>query len=179
MGCVFRYLFIGVAVGVALVVCGVTYAEVSMILTSPAFKNGESLPQIYTCDDEDISPPLTFEGIPKDAKSLVLIHDDPQAVSGVWTHWVLFNLSPSLEGLEEDLRKIPTGAKVGMNSWRKIAYGGACPPDKEHLYEFKLYALDCILPLEEGASRQDVEHAMEGHVLETALLTSSYKRSFR
>ena len=149
-----------------------------MILESPVFKKGEHLPQVYTCDGENISPPLFFKACPKDSKSLVLIMDDPEAVSGNWTHWILFNLPPSLEGIEENIQKLPTGTKTGKNSWGKLEYGGACPPDKEHLYEFKLYALDCVLPLEEGATQQEVQRAMAGHVLETALLKSPYKRPF-
>ncbi|MBS0185509.1 MAG: YbhB/YbcL family Raf kinase inhibitor-like protein [Proteobacteria bacterium] len=149
-----------------------------MILTSPAFKNGEHLPRMYTCDGENISPPFSFGEIPKNTKSLVFIHDDPEAIAGNWTHWILFNLPPSLNGLEENIKKLPNGVKVGKNSWGKLEYGGACPPDKEHRYEFKLYALDCILSLENGASKEEVEQAMVGHVLEEVLLSSPYKRPF-
>ncbi|HQS83817.1 MAG: hypothetical protein B7Y25_02600 [Alphaproteobacteria bacterium 16-39-46] len=149
-----------------------------MILTSTAFKNGQPLPRIYTCDGDDISPPLSFGEVPAAAKSLVLIHDDPDAPVGTWTHWVLFNLPPNSTGLEENIKKLPVGTKSGKNSWGKLGYGGACPPDKEHLYEFKLFALDDVLSLDEGADQKEVEQAMEGHILQKVLLTSPYKRPF-
>ena len=174
MSWVLKYIFNGMIIGMT----SVTYVEASMNLTSSAFKNGEHLPSVYSCDGEDISPPLSFGEVPTAAKSLVLIHDDPDAPVGLWTHWVLFNLPPASRGLEENVKILPLGAKSGKNSWGKLGYGGACPPDKEHLYEFKLYALDCLLSLEEGASQEEVEQAMKGHILEKVLLTSPYKRPF-
>lgn len=149
-----------------------------MILTSPAFQSGDYLPKSYTCDGENISPPLDFLEIPEGTESLVLIHNDPEAISGAWTHWVLFNLPPTSTGLEEDIKNLPEGAQYGTNSWGNIGYGGACPPDKEHLYQFKLYALNTLLTLERGASQQEVEQAMEGYIIESAFLTAPYKRPF-
>lgn len=153
-------------------------SNANMALKSPSFKMEESLPRLYTCDGKNISPPLIFHNVPSSAKSLVLIHDDPQAVSGNWTHWILFNLPPFIKHLTEGCEILPQGTQQGKNSWGKAGYGGACPPDKEHLYEFKLYALDCLLDLSGDVSKEAVENAMKGHILEMAKLTVPYKRPF-
>lgn len=150
----------------------------AMEISSLAFKNGSYLPIRYTCDGENISPPLEFHNVCKLAKSLVLIFDDPDAPNGTWIHWILYNLPPTIQKLDENIQILPQGTKSGLNSWGKIGYGGACPPNGEHRYKFKIYALDFILNLEEGASLSAVEKAMDGHIIEMATLTSPYKRSF-
>lgn len=146
------------------------------VLTSAAFQNQSAIPEIYSCNGKDISPPLAWENIPAGGKSLVLIMDDPDAPVGIWVHWILFNLPPDLTGLKENLDALPPGTKTGQNSWRKNAYGGPCPPgNTSHHYYFKLYALDTILDLTEGAKKSDIEKAMDGHILGYAEMVGIYK----
>ncbi|MCX7722324.1 MAG: YbhB/YbcL family Raf kinase inhibitor-like protein, partial [Verrucomicrobiae bacterium] len=120
-------------------------------VTSPAFQDGKPIPSKYTCDGEDVSPPLNWTNVPPEAKSLVLISDDPDAPVGTWVHWVLYDLPPTTAGLSEGVPKsseLPNGAKQGINDFRRIGYGGPCPPPgKPHRYYFKLYALDTVLGL--------------------------------
>jgi len=145
---------------------------IKMELTSPEFKNNGKMPARYTCDGEDINPPLTIDDVPIEAQSLVLIVDDPNATEGVWDHWVVFNIPPETE-------EIPERADIGTageNSWGKEAYGGPCPPSGEHRYKFKLYALDIKLDLQEGSTKEEVEEAMEGHILEETELIGKYQK---
>ena len=142
-------------------------------LTSTAFGNNENIPAKYTCDGEDVSPSLGIEGIPAEAKSLVLIVDDPDAPVGVWDHWILWNI-PLVSSIEEG--KVPSGAVRGMNDFKKLDYGGPCPPSGTHRYVFKLYALDDMLDLAEGAGKEDVEKAMEGHIVAQTKLIGLYAR---
>lgn len=150
-----------------------------MKLMSPAFEKVGEIPTLYTCDGEDKSPPLSWEGAPEGTKSFVLIVDDPDAPMGIWDHWILFNLPASIASLSEDIKDLPQGTKVGRNSWGREDYGGPCPPDRRHHYSFKLYALDRLLSLEAGVSKKDIEKAMQGHILAEATLTASYDRPHR
>jgi len=144
-----------------------------MKLSSPAFKEGASIPVRYTCDGEDVSPPLTFGDVPKNAKSLVLIMDDPDAPVGIWDHWVAFDIPPATTQIAEGSE--PAGT-AGKNSWKRTGYGGPCPPDREHRYFFRLYALDAALNLPAGSTKGDVERAMRGHVIAEAALMGRYNR---
>ena len=148
-----------------------------MRLTSTAFKHLGSIPSKYTCDGDEVNPPLTIEDVPKSAKSLVLIMDDPDAVKvagKIWDHWVVWNIAPTTKIIAEN--SVPEGAVQGRNSWSTNTYGGPCPPHGEHRYVFKLYALDITLNPTTSATKKDVEQAMKGHVLEQTELVGVYKR---
>ena len=151
-----------------------------MQLTSTAFTEGGQIPIKHTCDDQDVSPPLKWSGVPVSARSLVLIAYDPDAPVGTWTHWVLFDLPPAVTELAESqpaTQYLPNQAKQGLNDFRRLGYGGPCPPlGKPHRYFFKVYALDTLLELKPGASKKDVEHAMEKHILAQGQLMGTYKR---
>ncbi len=142
-------------------------------LSSPAFEHGQPIPSRYTADGEDINPPLVIEGIPPGTKSLVLIMDDPDAPIGLWVHWVVFNIPPDTTRIEEG--EEPPGTP-GLNSWRRTGYGGPAPPSGTHRYFFRVYALDTVLDLPEGAGKRQVEHAMEGHILAMGELMGTYSR---
>ena len=152
----------------------------SMHLTSPAFAEGSPIPAKHTCDEKDKSPPLKWSGVPAEAKSLALIADDPDAPVGTWVHWVLFDLPPGTTELPEDVAKgqyLEGGAKQGQNDFRRLGYGGPCPPHgKPHRYFFKLYALDKMLELKPGATKKEVERAMEKHILAQGQLMGTYQR---
>jgi Raf kinase inhibitor-like YbhB/YbcL family protein len=147
---------------------------------SPVFVQGGDIPKQYTCDGADVSPPLLWSGHPKETQSIALIADDPDAPAGTWVHWVLFDLPESTRSLDENVPKreeLPSGARQGRNDFRKIGYGGPCPPPgKPHRYFFKLYALDAKLNLKAGATKADVENAMQGHILAQAELMGRYGR---
>ena len=156
-----------------------------LTLTSSIFENNGLIPPKYTCDGDDTNPPLNVEGIPEGTKSLVLIVDDPDVPKEVnpaqmWDHWVVFNIPVSVGNLEIEEGKEPNGIG-GNNSWEKTGYGGPCPPTEyeptEHRYFFKLYALDTMLDLPEGAVKKDVEVAMDGHVLEQTELIGKFDRA--
>lgn len=147
-----------------------------MKLKSAAFKNEELIPIKYTCNGEDISPPLSWSDVPDNAQSLVLICDDPDAPMGTWDHWILFNLPPSTSGLEENVSEFPENTRFGRNSWNRNDYGGPCPPDREHRYFFKLYALDRTLNLTNGTTKQALLGAMKNHVLAEATLLGRYNQ---
>lgn len=147
--------------------------EARMEIKSPAFKDKENIPEKYTCKGEDVNPELRFEHIPAETKSLVLVMDDPDAPGGVWDHWIVFNIPRSVTTIPENTEPEGTG---GNNSWGRTGYGGPCPPSGEHRYRFKLYALDTRPELQEGASKQEVEEAMQGHILEQAQLTGKYSK---
>jgi Raf kinase inhibitor-like YbhB/YbcL family protein len=153
----------------------------NMILTSSAFENGGQIPVKYTCDGQDISPPLAWSGIPPETKSLVLFVDDPDAPDPAnpkmdWTHWLLYNIPPGISSLPEGIRPLPRGTLSGWTDFRKTAYGGPCPPIGTHRYFHRLYALDIVLPDLGKASMRDIERAMEGHVLGQAQLIGKYRR---
>ncbi len=148
-------------------------------LSSPAFEAGGFIPPQYTCDGADVSPPLTWQGVPADAKSLALICDDPDAPVGTWVHWVLYDLPASETGLPENvlpLKELSNGAKQGTNDFGRIGYGGPCPPAGIHRYFFKLYALDDFLNLAPGLTKKRLLRAMEGHILLQTELVGRYKR---
>ncbi len=152
----------------------------SMTLTSSVFREGEAIPKKYTCDGEDVSPALAWSGVPNGTKSIALICDDPDAPSGTWVHWVLWGLPPEATSLPEGVRAgtpLPGGARQGLNSWRKIGYGGPCPPPgKPHRYYFKLYALDAPLNPPGTADKAGLEAAMTGHILGQGQLMGRYGR---
>jgi Raf kinase inhibitor-like YbhB/YbcL family protein len=150
-------------------------------LRSSAFPDGSPIPAKYTCQGEDVSPPLAWSGIPDGAKSLVLIIDDPDAPDPrapkmVWVHWVVYNLPPDVAGLADGAKALPQGAMVGLNDWKRAAYGGPCPPIGRHRYFHKLYALDVVLPDLGQATKSKVEAAMEGHILAQAQLVGTYQK---
>jgi Raf kinase inhibitor-like YbhB/YbcL family protein len=154
----------------------------SFTLTSPSFTQGAAIPSQHTCDGPDRSPALSWSGAPAGSRSFTLIVDDPDAPAGVWVHWVLFNLPASATGLPENVAREDTlpelgGAVQGRNDSRKTGYAGPCPPPgKPHRYVFTLFALDGPLELRPGATKADVEGAMEGHVLGNAQLMGTYAR---
>jgi len=139
---------------------------------SEAFESKGMIPAKYTCNGENINPPLGFEGIPEEAKSLVLIMDDPDASMGTFTHWVVWDIEP-VAGIEED--SIP--GVEGMNDFRKIGYGGPCPPSGTHRYSFRVYALDKKLEIKAGSGRKDIENAMIGHILAEGELVGKYAKA--
>ena len=143
----------------------------TMVISSPAFKHGGSIPAEFTCDGEDKNPPLAFEGVPDGTKSLVLIMDDPDAPGGTFDHWVVWNIRPQ-EAIAED----STPGQTGRNSLGQNRYTGPCPPSGQHRYFFKVYALDCVLELKAASDKQAVGKAMEGHILGYGELLGYYKR---
>lgn len=152
-----------------------------MKVYSPDFKNGEVIPSVFTCDGEDISPEIKWEGVPEGTKSLVLIMDDPDAPVGVFTHWVVYDIPVTESHLPRNFPKVPevNGIKQGVNDFRKVGYGGPCPPRGHgfHRYFFKLYALSVpSLGLKAGSTRVEVERAMSNHILAEAQFYGKYKR---
>ena len=139
---------------------------------SSAFEPNKLIPRKYSCDGQDINPPLTIEGIPKEAKTLVLIIDDPDAPSGTFDHWVVWNIPPSTSKISEDA--VP--GIEGMNGARQMGYMGPCPPSGTHRYFFKVYALDTELSLGVGSRKKDVEKAIQGHILSKGELIGLYSR---
>jgi len=154
--------------------------EAVLSLSSSAFEEGEKIPVRYTCDGEDVSPPLTWSEPPSGTNSFVLIVDDPDAPRGVFTHWVLFNLPPDSRELPEDIpvqAQLLSGALQGRNDFGRTGYGGPCPPAGSlHRYRFVLYALDQPLDLPAGASKNQVLEYMEGHILAQGQLMGTYQR---
>lgn len=153
----------------------------ALTLTSSAFKHNGDIPRRYTCDGEDVSPPLAWSGIPKEARSLVLIVDDPDAPDPkaprmTWVHWLLYNLPSSTSGLPEGAKQLPAGVLEGINDWKRTGYGGPCPPVGRHRYFHKLYALDFPLPDLKHPAKAKLEKAMSGHVLAQAELIGTYQR---
>jgi hypothetical protein len=149
-------------------------------LTTTAFAEGQPIPRRHAFEDQDLSPALQWSGVPADAKSLALICDDPDAPMGTWVHWVIYDLPPDITGLAEGLSKAPelaNGAKQGVNDYKRIGYGGPCPPPgKPHRYFFKLYALDAKLELQSGLTKKDLLKAMENHVLAEGQLMGTFQR---
>ncbi|WP_282000698.1 YbhB/YbcL family Raf kinase inhibitor-like protein [Geotalea uraniireducens] len=142
-------------------------------VTSPVFTGGGAIPAAYTCDGNDHNPPLHFSGVPKAARSLALIVDDPDAPAGTWVHWVVWNISP--EGMIGE-NSVPAGATEGRNSWQRNRYGGPCPPSGTHRYYFKLYALDTIFALGPTTTAAELERVMAGHVIGRGELMGTYRR---
>jgi hypothetical protein len=152
----------------------------SLNVESSAFKNGGDIPRKFTCEGSDVSPALRWNDPPAETKSLALIADDPDAPAGTWVHWVMYDMEPQIRELQEGVAQsdeIPGIGRQGLNDFRRIGYGGPCPPPgKPHRYFFKLYALDTKLNLKPRATKQDVERAMRGHVLAQAELMGKYRR---
>ena len=151
----------------------------SFAIKTTAFTEGGTIPRKYTCDGSDLSPELTWVGAPAGTQSLALIADDPDAPVGTWTHWIVWNISPEA-ALPEGVAKVESlsdGTRQGKNDFKRIGYGGPCPPPgKPHRYFFKMYALDSKLDVKPGASRNELERAMKGHVLAQAELVGKYGR---
>ncbi len=154
-------------------------ATMTFSLSSTAFEHEATIPERYTCDDQDLSPALSWSDIPQGTAALALVMEDPDAPAGTWVHWVLFNIPASVAMLEEavpDEERLPSGAVHGQNSWGDLGYGGPCPPSGTHRYFFRLYALDTNLDLGPGATKEQVLIAMQGHVLSEAELMGRYAR---
>jgi Raf kinase inhibitor-like YbhB/YbcL family protein len=144
-----------------------------IVVKSRAFENNQLIPTKYTCDGDDVNPPLTIEDVPEGTKSLVMIVDDPDAPSGTWNHWVVWNIPPDTRKIEENT--FP--GTEGISTSRKHAYGGPCPPYGTHRYFFKVYALDAKLDLTADSTKNDVEKAMGSHILAEGELLGLYRRS--
>ena len=153
-------------------ICATSARASAFQLTSPAFKHNAMIPQKFTCQGSDINPELKIADIPQGTKSLALIVDDPDAPMGTWVHWVVYDIMPTTTQIAENY--IP--GTQGYNDFKKINYGGPCPPSGTHRYFFKLYALDTILKLSEGATKAQVEEAMKGHILAQTELMGLYKK---
>ena len=172
-------LFAALIIGVFLLNKGVEEV-MAMEIKSSAFKAQEKIPKKHSCDGADVSPPLSWTDVPEKTQSFALISDDPDAPMGTWVHWVLYDLPPETRELPEGVAKKETlenGAKQGITDFRKVGYGGPCPPPgPAHRYFFKLYALDKKPGLPPRATKSDVENAMKGHILAQAELIGLYKR---
>ena len=156
----------------------------SLVLKSPVFDEGGVIPLKYTCEGDDVAPPLEWENVPENTGSLVLIVDDPdapdpEAPKMTWVHWVVYNLPPDVRGLPEGANtdKLPVGTEQGLNDWQKIGYGGPCPPIGRHRYFFKLYVLDIVLENLDSPTKAEVEVAMQGHVIAQVELIGTYKKT--
>ena len=154
-----------------------------LTLKSSAFDNGDTIPSKYSCEGEDISPTLTWQGVPETARSLVLIVDDPDAPDPkapkmTWVHWVLYNIPPDVSGLPEGMMsaKLPPGTEEGLNDWKRTGYGGPCPPIGRHRYFHKLYALDTVLEGMSTPTKSEVEAVMKGHVIAQTALVGTYQK---
>lgn len=143
-------------------------------LSSAAFDNNGSIPSTYACDGANISPPLSWIDVPKETKSLALIAYDPEAVIGVWTHWVVYNIPPTTNGFQKGIISFPVGTELGITNKNKYEYGGPCPPNGEHHYHFELYALDAKLKLKQPVTRQILYSAMQKHILSKTTLLGRY-----
>lgn len=146
-----------------------------MKITSSAFEHNTKIPSKYTCDGENVNPPLQFLDVPGNAKSLVLIVDDPDAPSKTWVHWVVYNINPQTSDVKEN--SVPQGGIEGMTDFGKPGYGGPCPPSGTHRYFLKLYALDTALDIPRNATKQMVEEKMQDHIIDKAELISLYSRN--
>ncbi len=145
------------------------------------FKNTDEIPPRYTCEGENISPPLTWSGLPDKTQSLALIIEDPdapdpEAPRRIWVHWVLYNIPKSLRGLKEGERDFPPESRRGLNDWKRNIYEGPCPPIGRHRYFFRLYALDTLLSDLPEANKTALQKAMKGHVLAEAVLMGTYQK---
>ncbi len=176
------YLLVYLTVFFTIIFAILSFAGVeggNMELTSSAFNEGAMIPGKYTCDGADVSPPLNWGALPAGTKSLALICDDPDAPVGTWVHWVYYDIPAGTEGLPENVApdERPTeGGTQGINDFRKIGYGGPCPPGGTHRYYFKLYALDTTLNLSSGATKKQLLKAMEKHIIGQTQLMGKYRR---
>ncbi|HEC88492.1 MAG TPA: YbhB/YbcL family Raf kinase inhibitor-like protein [Thermoplasmata archaeon] len=151
-----------------------------MIIESPAFREGDVIPVKYTCDGEDMSPPLKWRDVPSNAKSIAIICEDPDAPLIKWIHWIIYNIPPEIGELNENIPKkeeIEGGIRQGKNSWNKFGYGGPCPPGKKpHRYYFRMYALDIKINVQQPLKKRNLLKLMEGHIIEEAELMGKYSR---
>jgi Raf kinase inhibitor-like YbhB/YbcL family protein len=152
-----------------------------MEITSPAFHQNDSIPTVYTCEGRNLSPPLGWSGVPQNAKSLVLIVDDPDAPdpaapNRTWVHWVVYDIPPDALGLKEAVKTLPRGAHAGLNDSGELGYGGPCPPIGRHRYFHKLYALDITLAHLKRPVKAQVEAAMKDHIIGRAELIGTYQK---
>jgi Raf kinase inhibitor-like YbhB/YbcL family protein len=150
-----------------------------MQITSSAFHEGEAIPRKYTCDGDDVSPPLSWSGAPEGTESFALIADDPDAPVGTWVHWVIYDLPAGVTSLPEGVEaaeRPQVGGINGISNFRRLGYGGPCPPSGTHRYFFKIYALDTMVGLPSGATKKKLLQAMEGHILAEAQLMGKYSR---
>lgn len=150
-----------------------------MNIESTAFVHNGKIPAKYTCDGENVSPPLTWSSAPENMKSFALIMDDPDVpknirADGLWVHWTLWNIAPKIRNIEEN--SVPQGAVQGITTSGRSGYGGPCPPDRQHRYFFKLYALDVILSFPSSATKNELEQAMQNHILAQAEIVGVYER---
>lgn len=150
-------------------------------LSSTAFSAGGEIPAKYTCEGEDIAPPLAWRGVPSDTKGLALVVDDPDAPDPAapkmtWVHWVLHDIPPTASGIPEGGKPLPAGTRDGLNDWKRAGYGGPCPPIGRHRYFFRLYALDAALPALNRPTKAQLEEAMRQHVLAQAELMGTYQK---
>lgn len=153
--------------------------EGALALTSTAFEDGKEIPAQHTCDDQDISPPLEWEGAPSGTASFALIMDDPDAPIGTWVHWVVYDLAGDQQSLAvgvPDDPELADGGVQGTNSWSDTGYGGPCPPSGTHRYFFKLYALDVVLDAGPGLTKKELLREMEGHIVAQTQLVGTYAR---
>jgi len=153
--------------------------DMTISVSSSAFQEGSMIPEKYTCDGEDVSPPLKWTGTPEGTKSLALISDDPDAPMGTWVHWVLWNIPASVRELAENVSpkpELPDGSRQGISDFRRPGYGGPCPLSGVHRYYFKVYALDTMLDLPSSTREADLVKAMKGHVLAEGQLVGKYSR---
>lgn len=153
----------------------------TIAITSPAFDAGEMIPSRHTCDGEDLSPPLTWSGVPAGTGSWALVCDDPDAPAGVWVHWVLYGLPADTRELPEGVPPEETvlgGARQGRNDFQRLGYGGPCPPPNgEHRYQFTLYAVDCEVDLPAGATKDELLEEIQGRVVGGGRLVGRYRRT--
>ena len=152
-----------------------------MDITSKAFAHNGRIPKHFTCEGANVSPPFVWSGVPAGARSLVLIVDDPDAPDPAaprmtWVHWLLYNLPVSNGGLPEAVQSLPDGTREGINDWKRIGYGGPCPPIGRHRYFHKLYALDIVLPDLAEPNKKQLEQAVHGHIIAEAQLIGTYQK---
>ena len=174
------------AMGLAMLIPGIHAEEgkaMTLTLTSTAFAHEGVIPKIHTCEGKDVSPPLSWSGVPANAKSLALIVDDPDAPDPAapkmtWVHWVLYDLPPSATGLAQGVasNELPAGTRQGISDFKRTGYGGPCPPIGRHRYFFKLYALDAVLPDLKQPGKAELEKAMKGHIVAQAVLLGTYAK---
>lgn len=168
-----KWLISLISVAVIIIIGVKWFLPKNMQLTS-VFDEGEKISVKYTCDGDNLNPELKFSGVPAGAKSLALIVDDPDAPSGVFTHWLVWNIKPDTAAIDEN--SVPAGAVLGKNDAGSNRYLGPCPPSGTHHYRFKIYALDTVLDLAGSAEKADLEKAMDGHILDQGLLTGVYSK---
>ena len=165
---------------VILIMSVVSLLSAKISLTSPVFSNGSKIETIYTCDGKDISMPLMIANVPSNTRAIAIMMDDPDALTGVFTHWILYNLPPDIKWLPQDfdsyISKIK-GVKEGRNDFGKIGYGGPCPPSGTHRYILHIYALDSKLSLHPGANRGQFLEAIKGHIIDENRLMGKYSRN--